>query len=75
MTGTVVVAAAGGSAPSTPDSPDATAPAATDTSTGNLPLTGFELLAVVLVGTVMTGSGILLRRLAAGIRAAFSPRG
>jgi plastocyanin len=88
MKGTVVVAAAGGgssggsssgagSTPSattpsgTTDTPSASAP----TDTGGLPQTGVEVLAIALVGAVMTLSGLLLRRLATGIRAAISPRG
>jgi LPXTG-motif cell wall-anchored protein len=40
-----------------------------------LPQTGVEVLAIALVGAVMTLSGLLLRLLASGIRAAISPRG
>ena len=69
MKGTVVVAAASGSSGGGSDSgagadPGGSDPGdtATGSGSGGLPQTGLNLLAVVLLASLMTGSGTLLRR-------------
>jgi hypothetical protein len=72
MKGTVVVgsgggssgggdSSGGGSASGSGDDGGSVAPGATAGGSGSLPQTGLELLAVVLVGMVLTGSGTALR--------------
>jgi plastocyanin len=67
MHGTVTVAAAGStpstsaSSPGTGSSPT-TAPTPSSSSGGNLPHTGLDIAAVVLLAMLMMGSGSLLRR-------------
>jgi len=66
MKGTVTVAAASGGTSGGDDSgDDAATPSSTDDGSG-LPHTGFDLLAVVLLAGLMSGTGALMRR---GLRA------
>jgi plastocyanin len=63
MKGTVTVAAAsGGSSGGNDTSGDGTSAGTTADDGSGLPHTGFNLLAVVLLASLMTGSGSLLRR-------------
>jgi plastocyanin len=78
MKGTVVVTGSGGGGSDDPDSAAGEAPSAaagTTAGSSGLPHTGLDLLVVALLGVAVTASGLLLRRLAQGVRAAFSPRG
>jgi plastocyanin len=63
MHGTVVVAAASGGTGGGSGGSGAGTSATPSTSSGSdLPMTGFDLLAVVLLASLMTGSGAVLRR-------------